>query len=1394
MFIKTTDLAPSDEGFTSLIHVLHVDDDTSILEISKQILIEMGNFEIDHACCVDEALKKLAIGHFDVVISDYEMPQKDGLQFLKELREKKDEIPFILFTGKGREEVAIKALNLGADAYINKQGNPETVYGELSHSIVKTLESKNSKRLLAQSESKYFRLFNSSEVGMFRTMLHSSEILDINEKLLQILGYTREEMQGKPSTFCYADAAQRQELEKILQAEGQVVDFEIRIVNKQGEIKTCLLSSKLYPEQEMVEGSIIDVTESKKAELALAESEEKYKNLFENAPDVIVTIDLNGKITSVNKAITQHGFKENEIVGESIFKLVPIEYDQKMLAGLRNIATGKPAHGEIEILTPNGRRSTEYNSNPIWKSGKVLGYQTVIRDITERKKAEKALEDSEEKHRKLFEESLDAIFVADATTGVIIDCNFAASKLVGREKSELVGQNQSIIHPKEQIEGGFTGGFKQHLKDQTKTIETQIIMKTGEVRDVAVKGTIFELNGKKLIQGVFRDVTDRNKNDQILKASEEKFRNLAENSPTMIFIYQKGKVVYANKEAEKAMGYTKEEYYSSEFNFLDLVTPESRELVISNFAKHTKGEDTTPYEYGLMRKCGRKIEAILNAKIITYNGEPAILGIVTDITERKHLNLKLADSEQRYHALFDEAPLGVLVIDPQTGKPVEFNDVAHTQLGYSREEFSKLCVLDFEAKEEPDETKAHLDRIVKQGGDEFETKHRTKSGETRDVLVTARAVELVGKTFLYSIFHDITEIRQVQDALMKSETEYRQLVNVAQEGIWVFDRDYRTVFVNPRMANMLGYAESEMVGKNLFDFIHEAEVGQAIQYLAQFKRGVEGTFEYEFPCKDGSKVYTSITASQIKDDEGNPTGTLALVSDITLRKKTENELKQESQKLETITESIGVGLTITSKDYRIIWTNKVMKQLRGMSNLEGRKCYATYNYLDAVCPNCGVKKVFEGKEFDSREYVVFDKEKGSTIWMQLIATPIKDKDGKVISALELVLPITERKIMEQSLKVSEERFRTIMNSALDAIIAIDEAMNIVEWNPAASRIFGYTQEEIIGKSISNLIPFDTTQTATKEIRRFIETSQQDSIGGVIEIIGLKKDGSEFFAELSLSKMQITGKNQWVAFVRDISQRKQVEEKLQNYSRVLEETVAQRTAELKAMQDRLLKAERLAAIGELAGMVGHDLRNPLQGIKNAAYYLKRKGPAVSESQGKDMLETIDKAIVHANKIINDLLDYSREMHLEFTNNRLSTLLEDTIRVIQVPDRIQVVNRVLDETRIMVDSDKMMRVFVNLINNAIDAMPDKGRLDITCCQTRDNVEISFADTGVGIPQEVLQKLFTPLFTTKAQGMGFGLSICKRIIEAHGGVIGVESEVNKGTKFTVTLPMKSRIAVED
>jgi len=435
--------------------------------------------------------------------------------------------------------------------------------------------------------------------------------------------------------------------------------------------------------------------------------------------------------------------------------------------------------------------------------------------------------------------------------------------------------------------------------------------------------------------------------------------------------------------------------------------------------------------------------------------------------------------------------------------------------------------------------KSHAVQMAKEGGEEFETKHRTKDGEIRSVLVSTKTVKLAGKTLLQCVLHDITEIRRVLDALMESETQYRQLVELAQEGVWVLDKEYNTTFVNRRLAQIMGYAESEMVGKSLFEFVDKKHVDQAKQFLGKYEQGFQGDFECEFARKDGSRVYTSIVASQVTDDQGRYLGTLCLVADITLRK-------------------------------------------------------------------------------------------------------------------------------------------------------------------------------------------------------------------------------------------------------------QMADKLEQYSKHLEELVEKRTKQLAEAQAQLVKAERLAAIGELAGMVGHDLRNPLTGIKNAVYFLEKKGTEIPAEQSRAMLKTIDRCVEHSNRIISDLLDYSREIHLELRESSPRMLICESLSMIEVPSSVKVVNNLLQKQMLKVDSDKIKRVFVNLIKNAIDAMPNGGKLTIDSRVNDNNMEIYFADTGSGISDEVLPKLFSPLFTTKSRGMGFGLAICKRIVEAHGGTITVKTAKGKGTTFTVALPIEPKLEV--
>jgi signal transduction histidine kinase len=216
-------------------------------------------------------------------------------------------------------------------------------------------------------------------------------------------------------------------------------------------------------------------------------------------------------------------------------------------------------------------------------------------------------------------------------------------------------------------------------------------------------------------------------------------------------------------------------------------------------------------------------------------------------------------------------------------------------------------------------------------------------------------------------------------------------------------------------------------------------------------------------------------------------------------------------------------------------------------------------------------------------------------------------------------------------------------------------------------------------------------------------------------------------------------------------------------------------------------ERVNTIGEIAGMIGHDLRNPLTGISSAAYYLKRKYGSVMDEKGRDMLEVIEKDVNYSNKIVSDLLDYSRPIQLDLREMNPKSALTEALSHVEFPKNVQLIDLTKSAPTIRIDADKIKRVFINLIKNAVDAMPNGGKLTVTSEKVNGAVKIAFADNGMGISEENLKKLFGPLFTTKAKGMGLGLAICKRIVEAHGGRISVESSVNKGTTFTITIPLE-------
>ncbi|MEX2725609.1 MAG: nitrogen regulation protein NR(II), partial [Candidatus Freyarchaeota archaeon] len=340
----------------------------------------------------------------------------------------------------------------------------------------------------------------------------------------------------------------------------------------------------------------------------------------------------------------------------------------------------------------------------------------------------------------------------------------------------------------------------------------------------------------------------------------------------------------------------------------------------------------------------------------------------------------------------------------------------------------------------------------------------------------------------------------------------------------------------------------------------------------------------------------------------------------------------------------------------------------------------------------------------------------------------------------------------------------ILASSPDAITVTDLDGNLIECNQAALDLHGFSsKEEVIGQSAFKYISEKDRERAK---RNMIKTLIQGSLSNV-EYTLLTRDGREFPAELSASVLRDASGNPigFVAIIKDITERKMMEE-------------------------ALLRSERLATIGEVAMMVGHDLRNPLTGIAGAVYYLKRKLASSMDEKTAEMFELIERDIQYSNKIVEDLLEYSREIQLELAETDINSVVDEALSLVSVPPNIRVSKVVVDDPVVMVDVEKMKRVFVNIVKNSFDAMPEGGELAIEIRLAGGNLKIIFADTGRGVPPELLDKIWAPLFTTKARGLGMGLPICKRLVEAHGGSILLESLPGKGTTITITLPVKRKV----
>jgi PAS domain S-box-containing protein len=511
------------------------------------------------------------------------------------------------------------------------------------------------------------------------------------------------------------------------------------------------------------------------------------------------------------------------------------------------------------------------------------------------------------------------------------------------------------------------------------------------------------------------------------------------------------------------------------------------------------------------------------------------------------------------------------------------------------------------------------------------------------------------------------------------------------------------------------------------------------------------------------------------------------------RKQAEIALRESEQRWATTLASIGDAVISTDTSGKIIFMNDAAEELTGWTQSEAsqqptKTVFNIINEQTRLEVENPIDRVLrEGMVVGLANHTVLIRKDGAEVAIDDSGAPIKGKDGNIIGVVLVFRDITERKKAEEELLESEGRLNRSEVIAHLGSWELDLVKDKLSWSDEVYQIFGLKPQEF-GATYEAFL-----QAVHPDDREAVDTAYSSSLREgrdtyEIEHRVVRKSTGEIriVYEKCEHIRDESGKIiRSIGMVQDITERKMMESQIEEYSKHLESLVEERTKQLR-------DSERLAAIGATAGMVGHDIRNPLQAITSDVYLAKTELATISESDEKknalDSLQEIEKNIDYINKIVADLQDFARPLNPRVEETDIKQIIDNLLAKNSLPENVKVSVKVDNSVRkVLTDSTYINRIMYNLVNNAVQAMPKGGKLTIQAYKESNDVVITVKDTGVGIPEEVKGKLFTPMFTTKSKGQGFGLAVIKRMTESLGGTVAFDSIEGKGTTFTVRLTNK-------